>query len=262
MDKELISLRFHKTRESYHNIATVQKEIVNKLIAYLTGYYESTHHKPENADLKILEIGCGSGFLSKKLIETFDISKSNSSVIFNDITDRSPKVDEYISQINNHCEYVKADAETYDFGTGFDVIASSSVFQWFKDQERFFRRCDKMLKKDGILIFSSFLPENMIEIRKTLNIGLNYYQASEIKRMLGDNYKIHVLEREIIKRYFDTPTEVLKHMKKTGVNGITEFRWTPTRLSEFKTNYEQEFSVNGKVSLTYAPVYIIAQKIN
>lgn len=260
MNKELISSRFHKTRETYHNSATVQKDIAAKLFSLMPAYAGNNDNGKDIR--KVLEIGCGSGFLSEKLTEKASFKRGDYDFTFNDITDCPASLQSLLDERNISYDYIKADAESYDFGHGYDLIASSSVFQWFKDMESFFRRCDSMLRKGGVLAFSTFLPENMIEIRETLNVGLNYYSKDKIIEMLGGDYEILTFDHDLIRLYFDTPVDVLRHMKKTGVNGITDFRWTASRLTAFSDNYKCRFDKEGKVSLTYAPVYIVARKRN
>ena len=49
---------------------------------------------------------------------------------------------------------------------------------------------------------------------------------------------------------------ILKHLKLTGVNAIKEFALTKKKLKEFEEEYIRKYQNNGKVLLTYNPVYI------
>ena len=64
IDKKIISQRFTKALLSYDTEAKVKKKIIEKLIDYIK------QEKLQNIN-KILEIGCGTGLLSKKIINLF-----------------------------------------------------------------------------------------------------------------------------------------------------------------------------------------------
>ena len=48
---------------------------------------------------------------------------------------------------------------------------------------------------------------------------------------------------------FSSPVEVLRHMKRTGVNALRQAMCTPSRLERFCKNYPCR--VNGSCPLTY-----------
>ena len=58
---------------------------------------------------------------------------------------------------------------------------------------------------------------------------------------------------------FNSPVEVLKHMRLTGVNAISESSWTKRDLNKFCKSYEN-FMQNNKYILTYNPYYIVLKK--
>ena len=57
--------------------------------------------------------------------------------------------------------------------------------------------------------------------------------------------------------YFNTPLEVLKHIKYSGTNGLKSLNWSVKKLREFDKYYRESFGINSKVTLTYNPVYMI-----
>ena len=59
---------------------------------------------------------------------------------------------------------------------------------------------------------------------------------------------------------FDTPLDVLKHLKYTGVTATNQKNWTRKNLNKFIDDYLQAFSLpSGKVQLTYHPLFFIAR---
>ena len=134
------------------------------------------------------------------------------------------------------------------------------MIQWFSNPEAFFKRCLFSLKPGGILAFSSFGKLNFKEIRDLTGVGLNYFDKEDYIRMLGSGFEILCSEEESIVSRFESPTDVLNHMKKTGVSGTGSYRWTKDSLREFHERYISIYGSDDGVSLTYNPIYIIARK--
>ena len=59
--------------------------------------------------------------------------------------------------------------------------------------------------------------------------------------------------------WFDTPMEVLRHMRYTGVNALTGGTWTRADIREFESKY-QAFKGEKGYPLTYHPVLLVLQK--
>jgi malonyl-CoA O-methyltransferase len=60
--------------------------------------------------------------------------------------------------------------------------------------------------------------------------------------------------------WFDSSEAVLRHLRRTGVNGCAASPWTRARLKSFCTSYTARFGMNERVPLTYHPVWLIARK--
>ena len=79
--------------------------------------------------------------------------------------------------------------------------------------------------------------------------------------MLSPDFHVIHASEEVAILTFPTPTEVLRHLKQTGVTGTEKRIWTRTRLQQFSETYIRLFSTEeGPVSLTYHPMYVIAEK--
>ena len=65
MNKELIHNRFAKNLKSYDENAKIQKRMAERLMSFIN------NKSPKN----ILEIGCGTGFLTKLIKENLDYEK-------------------------------------------------------------------------------------------------------------------------------------------------------------------------------------------
>lgn len=248
MNKQLIKSRFTKAAASYDKEATVQRQIAERMISLMKDIVPVGCRK-------LLEIGCGTGMFSRLLIRHIHPER----IIMNDICQEMEK--NLSDIINEKNTFICGDAEVFSFPKEMDIIASCSTIQWFTNLRSFFERCHSSLKDGGFLIFSTFGKNNMKEISSLTGAVLPYRSKSELENeLLSLGYDIIHSGEEVIGKSFDTPMNVLHHLKRTGVTGIRTQSWTKNTLEGFCREYTQQYNNGSHVSLTYHPIYIIAKK--
>ena len=250
MDKTLIRRRFARSVRSYAEYARAQQMIAGRMCAMLRPLLSD---RPAD----VLEIGCGTGTFTRLFMQHFHPARMT-------LIDICPEVREALTDIpfsDSTVRFVCGDAEHCDLPGGQSIIASCSVMQWFEDPERFIRRCHDLLAPGGILALSTFGPDNLHEIRSITGNGLDYPPLERLRQMLSSAGLVTVTAKEeSIVLDFPSAIEVLRHLKHTGVNGITRTSWTPARLARFSDEYMLRFGTpDGNVTLTYHPVYLIAR---
>lgn len=249
MTKGLIHKRFSSKFSSYNELAVVQMEMAKELSRLLNTYLPSSPQR-------LLEIGAGTGFLTHEILKNHDVANYYLNDLvhnsLNEVTQNTGKQD---------FEFLEGDAEQIALPGNLDVIVSGSTFQWFDELEAFFEKTACVLKKEGILAFTSFGPKNYQEIRATMGVGLDYYSIDELKLFLSKEFEVLYAHECTQVLTFDSVRKVLEHMKFTGVNGLATTRLTKSRLQALEHSYQQNFSTNQqKLSLTYHPIFIIAKR--
>lgn len=246
--KELIRRRFSKATETYDQYAQAQHLICERLVKILTQY--------TNARFKrILEIGCGSGNFTRLLKQECQIGEW----ILNDLCESWQG---NIQQLFPYAQpnFLVGDAEKMEFPGRFDLIASASAIQWMKDLPLFFEKIAMHLSPKGTFIFNTFLPGNLSEIKELTGIGLNYPKENLVVKWLEHDFDIIHVESEPILLKFNSPLEVLRHLKYTGVNATSNSGWTREKQAIFCKEYTQRFiTEDGKFTLSYQPLYILAK---
>ena len=251
MIKEEIARGFARTLDSYSENATIQKQVSEKLGLLISNF---TQTQPQN----ILEIGCGTGFLTSALLNKFP----NAEWKVNDINKNVKEAIDLLfdKKANTKPGYIFGDAETIHFSPNNDLIVSSSCFQWFNNPTSFFNTASQLITTTGLFAFSTFGPENMTEIKSLCGQGITYLSKDEYLSMLSTRFEVIYQSDEITKLHFAEPCEVLKHMKTTGVNSVFRQHWTKARLAEFCTDYLLLLNYKG-YPLTYHPMYFICKPL-
>jgi malonyl-CoA O-methyltransferase/biotin synthesis protein BioG len=250
MNKMLITRCFAKAAESYEEEATVQRRVALKMMSLL-----ETHIRP-GCCRKILEIGCGTGFFSRMLAGRLQPEQ----MLLNDIC---PEMNERLKNLlSEHIHFESGDAETYPFSGKYDLVASCSTVQWFKDIDAFFSRIHSLLTADGMLAFSTFGCDNIKEVTSLTGKGLSYFSREELNGKLSGRYDVLYTSEEKVLKRFKNPGDVLYHLKRTGVTGIDRQKWTRTNLIQFCNDYKTLYGNDKEVTLTYHPIYVIAKRKN
>ncbi len=255
MDKQLIAERFAKARKTYSKEARAQQMIAERMMNKIISCH--SHHTNLPCPKKMIEFGCGTGIYSRLLVE----SLCPEFLMLNDLC---PEMEDCLQDLltgeRGVC-FMPGDAECIDFPKDTDMITSCSTLQWFCNPEAFFARCHDILSDTGILAFSTFGPDNLREIRQLTGNGLHYPAFAQICAMLSPRFNLLYAQEEVVPLSFPTPLHVLRHLKETGVTGTEKRIWTRNRLDNFCQSYIQDFRTEkGEVTLTYHPIYIIAQK--
>lgn len=245
MNKNLIHSRFSKHLKDYDKNAKIQKNMAEKLVSLCRKKYYKN----------ILEIGCGTGLLTREIVKNIEFENYTAIDIVEDC-------ESFIKNIDSRIEFVSGDIEEISGFTSLlstsedtitmpDLIISNAALQWTNDFEKTVNNLKEILNINGEFIFSTFGKENFREIFYIMGTSLKYYSETELKEMFN-NAVIYPQEIHIMS--FKEPKDVLKHLQLTGVNGIENKPWTKSDLKVFEDTYN---SLCVKFpTLTYNPIYI------
>lgn len=147
MYKTIIQESFSRHADSYDANADLQYIAAKKLLWYLDQRVSELPSGP------ILEIGCGTGFVSEGILERMPERKT----IFSDI---SPRMLERCQQKITkkfsipHQDFISLDGESIQEQNFYSLIISSFTFQWFSDLVTTLNNIFQALQPGGWLLFS------------------------------------------------------------------------------------------------------------
>jgi malonyl-CoA O-methyltransferase len=134
-------------------------ELQHKVAAGLAGFF------PARTSPSVLEIGCGTGLLTRHLLERYPSGR----FLVSDLASEMLEQCKARFGANPACRFAVLDGETPETGERFDVIAASMALQWFSDPLAGLERLTGLLNPGGILCFATLGPDNFPEWRGVLD---------------------------------------------------------------------------------------------
>lgn len=237
--KQRVKKCFDQAASSYEEYANIQKYTAENFRFFLPKF---------DYKAKILEIGCGTGFLSK-IINNYYPRKELfvSDISLNMVTasrDRLP----------NQCAFVVLDGEHLPFKNKFDLIVSNLAAQWFEQPEKSINIIQSFLEEKGTFLFSTLGPYHFHEWYESLNKvtsrSLPYKEAY---------YKPSSFNKEIIlKTKYSSGWDFLTSLKKIGANATRyEKTLSPRALKDAIYFFEKTYN-----STVTQHIYLISLKKN
>lgn len=163
---------------------------------------------------RILEIGCGTGFLSAHLARMFP----ESDLL---LTDISPAMLQHCrARLGERHRYQVLDGEQPEALTDkFDLVASSLAFQWFDDLRGGMERLGHLLAPGGRMVFATMGRGSFSEWRQAhaefgLPCGARDYPGSE-DFPWPDGFS-HRLDDELVVQNYDNGMDFARRLKTLG----------------------------------------------
>jgi len=254
-EKQGVKRSFSRAASQYDEIATLQKEIGSSLLAHLPS--ECLREK------RVLDVGAGTGFCSAKLAAMMD------EVIVLDIA--PGMLNEAKKRVLGTARYICGDAEALPLrGESIDVIFSNLALQWCVNLDALFSELYRVLKPGGLLLFSSFGPSTLRELKLAWQSVDQHSHVNEFysiqdlsQKMCRHGFVSPVLETEMKKIRYASALSLMRELKGIGAGNVTLGRFRgmtgKTKLQRVVKRYE-EFSLEKEILATFELLYGSALK--
>jgi len=250
-DKQLIKLRFEQAAATYEQQATVQHRVAVRLLHLLNEAAPGLHP----AD--VLEIGCCTGLLTEKTLTRFP--GIDHFTICDLVASFEQRVCRRIGIHADKLTFLAGDIETLPLPDRYDLVISSSTLHWVHDLPALCAKFHRHLYPEGILAFSLYGKDNLREIREITGMGLVYRNLDQLQTVVADRFHILAALEAQETLWYPSPIAVLQHLRATGVNSIGQQAWSRRQVSAFIADYQERFSADQGVRLTYHPMFIVAR---
>ena len=259
-DKAAVEYSFGKAAILYDRYADHHRIIAERLLDFVRPYATAG---------EILEIGCGTGILTEKLLDHFPCSNITALDISRDMVDCCRSKLNFSGRLS----FLVADAEEYcRRENSCDLIVSGCSLQWFHDRRRFVDSVYAMLKTGSRCLMAIPVKGMLHELVESCACGARsvmrqlYLDTGEewITRFESSGMDILSSSIESVSCAYDHPIEVLKAIRGIGA-GIDQSPafLKPGDMKRMTEYYRRHFKVDsfGKVSSTYRILYILGRKV-
>jgi len=257
--KDIIKKNFSRHAAHYDKHARLQEKCGRELLL-LSGKEEFKN---------ILDLGCGTGLYTGLLRKRFPLARIKAI----DISEEMVRVAR--SKFDSEgVEFIAGDAEELSFARKFDLITSNASFQWFADLEKAFFKYNGMLKRNGVMLFSTFGPGTFRELNLSLKIFFGeklstssslFKEREEIEKMLRVNFCNATVTEKLYFEEHDSLPEFLEKIKYSGVRGYGAEKkgfWTANAVRGLEEIYRKEFpgAKPGGIKATYQALFARGEK--
>ncbi len=213
LNKHSIKRAFNTASHTYDQAANWQKKVANQLLNYVD--------KIQPYHQTILDLGAGTGYLTKHLQQRH----SGNHIIALDIAEQML----LFSKQHDHCHhFICSDAENLSLKNQcIHMILSNMALHWCPSLKLTLKEQYRVLKKNGILIFSLLGSESLQSLKTAWQAVDNYTHVntfihhSTIKQLCHDaGFEIIYFKRYEIKKHYKNVNELMQHLKATGAKTV------------------------------------------
>ncbi len=254
IDKRTARTQFSRAAAVYDDVAVLQHEIAERLIQRLD--YIVCEPKV------ILDIGCGTGRAIDALMKRYPKAKVVALDFSLPMLQKSAKRGRWLKRPACLC----ADMDQLPLAaSSVDLVFSSSAFQWTSDVSAVFKEIQRVIKPQGLLMFSSFGPDTLKELREAwsqvdglphVHHFLDMHDYGDA--LVGAQFMDPVMDREDMTLTYESVERLLKDLKQAGVtNADTQRRkglLGKDRLQQLKAAYEMH-RCDERLPLSYEVIY-------
>ena len=215
LDSLAVKKAFNRAAPHYSQVAHLQRQVAAELAERLTGLTA----QPQT----VLELGCGSGELSRQLMQLYPSARIYALDI----------ALQMLRQISSaSLNLICADAAALPLpAASVDIVVSNLMLQWCNDFLKVFQEFARVLRPGGILLFSTFGPETLQELRAVWTAADHYTHVNTFvdMRALGDallqlGFAHPVMDAERLKRYYPDSLSLMWELKALGAHNATRGR--------------------------------------
>jgi malonyl-CoA O-methyltransferase len=254
IDKRKARRAFSRAAETYDEAAVLQREVGRRQLERL----DLVRLTPRN----ILDLGCGTGEQSQALLRRYPGARVHALDFALPMLGQARRRGRW--RRRPHC--ICADMEHLPLGAdSIDLLISNLAFQWAADPVRLYRECLRVLRPGGLLMFTTFGPDTLKELRAAWAEVDQTPHVSPFMDMhdLGDilvdaGYAAPVMDVERMVLTYASADDLMQDLKRIGASNAASGRMRgltgKARMQAMRKAYESWRS-EGLLPASYEVVY-------
>ncbi|MFT4580613.1 MAG: malonyl-CoA O-methyltransferase [Gammaproteobacteria bacterium] len=246
---------FNIAAETYDEHAALQRAVADNLLESL----DIIRISPQT----ILEIGAATGYCAKALAHRYPRTPTL-------LLDSSPAMLRHarhkLQRWRSRERYIGGDAQKLPLvSASIDFIISSMTFHWCNDLDAVFGECHRVLKPNGLLLFSSLGPDTLRELREAwssvdssphVNMFIDMHDVGDA--LIRAGFTSPILECDKIIVNYDDVNALMCDLRHTGssnsISGRKKNFSTRGEFTQMEEAYER-FRIDTKLPATFEVVY-------
>jgi malonyl-CoA O-methyltransferase len=260
IDKREVRRAFSKAADSYDAAAVLQHEVCQRMLEKL----DLMRMQPQ----RLLDAGSGTGRGTRLLAQRYPEAQVTALDIALGMLQHARGTAGWWRKLfsGRREHYLCADVEALPLAAqSVDMVWSNLALQWCNDLLATFVELHRVIRNDGLLMFSTFGPDTLRELRIAFAgvDGYNHLNRFADMHDVGDmlvaaGFADPVMEMEKITLTYDDARAVMQDLKRIGAHNATTGR-APGMLGKEKwarvvQNYET-LRRDGKLPTTYEVIY-------
>ena len=260
IDKREVRRAFSRAAADYDAAAVLQREVCGRMLERL----DYVKLQPS----RVLDVGSGTGWGTRQLAQRYPDAQLVALDIAIGMLQNARGHSGWWRKLFGGAKqgYVCADVEALPLAAGsVGMVWSNLALQWCNDLPGAFAELHRALKADGLLMFSTFGPDTLKELRQAFHgvDGRSHLNRFADMHDIGDmlahsGFAEPVMDMECLTLTYDDVRGVLYDLKRIGAHNATAGRgqglmgkraWT-----HLLDNYEK-LRRDGKLPATYEVVY-------
>ncbi len=258
IDRSAMRAAFEKAATSYDAVAVLQQEVADRLVERM----DLMSMKP----VSILDAGSGTGFVSQLLATRYPKAKITALDLAFNMLKQAKDKRSFKQRWNKQFRYVHAEVESLPFAdASVELVISGLTLQWCQDLPKVFKEFKRVLAPGGLLLFSSFGPDTLKELRQSwaevddvphINAFADMHDVGDA--LMQSGFADPVMDMEMLTVTYNDVKTVMRDLKQIGAHNVMQGRshnmTGKNKLQKMIQAYEQ-FRVGGLLPVSHEIVY-------
>ncbi|MEJ2610965.1 MAG: malonyl-ACP O-methyltransferase BioC [Candidatus Thiodiazotropha sp.] len=254
IDKRQARAAFSRAAARYDEVAELQREIAQRMIERLS----YIRHQPE----RLLDVGAGTGEATRMLANHYKKARVIALDFALPMLQQARKRGSWLRPLRCVC----GDAERLPLADqSLDMIFSNAALQWCNDLQGTLREFLRVLRPNGMLLFSTFGPDTLKELRASWSAVDGNTHVSPFADMhdVGDalvhaGWAEPVVDVDRITLSYDDVPSLMRDLKTLGAHNVTSQRHkglTGKRQMKAMIDAYEALRIENKLPASYEVVY-------